>query len=129
MRSKARSSAGCDGDAEIGERVADLLALVEARAADDAVGQAERDEAVLEVAHLEAEARTRMAISAERVALALQRLDLLADAARLLLAVPGAGDGRPSRLGSSSVQQRLAEAALVVGDEAEAAARMWPVER
>ena len=31
----------------------DLLALVEARAADDAIGQAERDEAVLEGAHLE----------------------------------------------------------------------------
>ena len=38
--------------AEIGERVADLHALVEARAADHAVVQAERDEAVLELAHL-----------------------------------------------------------------------------
>ena len=40
-------------DAEIGEGVADLGALVEARAADDAIGQAERDEAVFELAHLE----------------------------------------------------------------------------
>ncbi len=39
--------------AEIGERIADLLALVEARAADDAIVEAERDEAVLEGAHLE----------------------------------------------------------------------------
>ena len=39
--------------AQIGERVADFGALVEARAADDAIGQAERDEAVLEFAHLE----------------------------------------------------------------------------
>jgi hypothetical protein len=39
-------------DAEVSERVADLGALVEARAADDAVRHAERDEAVLELAHL-----------------------------------------------------------------------------
>ncbi len=44
---------GLGDDAEIGERVADLLALVEARAADDAVVEAEGDEAVLEGAHLE----------------------------------------------------------------------------
>ena len=43
---------GRDGDAEVGHRVADLLALVEARAADDAVGQADGQEAVLEGAHL-----------------------------------------------------------------------------
>ena len=42
----------CD-HAQVGERVADLHALVEARAADHAIGQAERDEAVLELAHLE----------------------------------------------------------------------------
>ena len=44
---------GVHGGAEIGERVADLHALVEARAADDAIVQAERDEALLELAHLE----------------------------------------------------------------------------
>ena len=38
---------------QVGERVADLHALVEARAADHAIGQAERDEAVFELAHLE----------------------------------------------------------------------------
>ena len=44
---------GRAGDAaQIGEGVADLGALVEARAADDAIGQAELDEAVLELAHL-----------------------------------------------------------------------------
>jgi hypothetical protein len=53
MRSKARSSAWLSDEAEIGEGVADFLPLVEARAADDAIGQAERDEAVLEFAHLE----------------------------------------------------------------------------
>ena len=39
--------------AQIGERVADFGALVEARAADHAIGQAERDEAIFELAHLE----------------------------------------------------------------------------
>ena len=40
-------------DAQISERVADLGALVEAEAADDPVGQADGDEAVLELAGLE----------------------------------------------------------------------------
>ena len=37
---------------EIGEGVADFEALVEARAADDAVVESERDEALFELAHL-----------------------------------------------------------------------------
>jgi hypothetical protein len=53
MRSKARSSAGWADEAEIGHRIADFEALVEARAADDAVVEAERDEPVFELAHLE----------------------------------------------------------------------------
>ena len=64
--------------AQIGQRVADLGALVEARAADDAVGQAEGDEAVLELAHLERGAHQDRDL-VERVSVALQRLDLLAD--------------------------------------------------
>ena len=44
---------GLDDHAQIGERIADLGALVEAEAADDAVGQADRDEAILELARLE----------------------------------------------------------------------------
>ena len=43
---------GLVDDAQIGERVADLGALVEAEAADDAVRHADRDEAVLELAGL-----------------------------------------------------------------------------
>ena len=39
--------------AEVGERVADLGALVEAEAADDPVGEADGDEALLELAGLE----------------------------------------------------------------------------
>ena len=97
MRSKARSSAGLVDAAQIGERVADFGALVEARAADHAVGQAERDEAVLELAHLErgahqdrdlvrANGRSRCSCSISSPI-----------GAGFLLGIPGAGDGRPSR--------------------------------
>ena len=116
MRSKARSSSGWSIDAQIGDRVADLLALVEARAADHAVGQAEGDEALLEFAGLEAGAHQDRDL-AERGSAALQRLDLLADEARLLLAVPDAAHAdlvAAVALGP----QRLAEPALVVGDQA-----------
>ena len=73
--------------AQIGQRVADFGALVEARAADHAIGQAERDEAVFELAHLERGAHQDRDL-VERVAAALQLLDLLADRARLFLANP-----------------------------------------
>ena len=58
-----------------------------------------------------------MAISSSEWPLALQRLDLLADEAGLLLAVPRAGDASTFSPASSVGEQRLAEAALVVGDE------------
>ena len=103
--------------AEIGERVADLLALVEARAADDAIVQAERDEAVLEGAHLERGAHQDRHL-VEHDALALELLDLLADGARLLLRVPRRGDGDARRLRVLGVcEQRLAEPPLVVADQ------------
>ncbi len=41
-----------DGDLEVGDGVADFLAVIEFRAADDAIGQAERHEAVFKGAHL-----------------------------------------------------------------------------
>ena len=53
---------GLVDDAQIGERIADFGALVEARAADDAIGHAERHEPIFDFAHL-AEMRTRIAIS------------------------------------------------------------------
>ena len=102
-------------DAQIGQRVADFGALVEARAADDAVGQAERDEAVFELAHLERGAHQDRDL-VERVALALQLLDLLADAAGFLLGVPGAGDGDLLAVDVLGAQ-RLAEPAFVVRDQ------------
>ena len=107
--------------AQIGERVADLHALVKPRPADDAIGQAELDEAVFEFAHLERGAHQngdlveRMVLAA-LARLALQALDLLADAAGFFFRVPGAGDGdlfAEHILGA----QRLAEPAFVVGDE------------
>ena len=107
-------------DAQIGEGVADFLALVEARPADHAIGQAQRDEAILELAHLERGAHQdgdlveRMRIA--RPVVALQLLDLLADRARLFLRIPARGD---LHLVARHVlgAQRLAEAALVVGDQ------------
>ena len=108
-------------DAEVGHRVADLLALVEARAADDAVGQADGQEAVLEGAHLVRGAdEDGDAVGADRVdpaGAAGQRLDLLADPARLLLAVPVADQADLLALGDVG-PERLAEAALVGGDDA-----------
>ncbi len=73
--------------AEIGERVADLLALVKARPADDAIGQCQGDEPLFELARLETGAYQDRNL-AQRVALALQGLDLLADPAGFLLGVP-----------------------------------------
>ena len=72
-------------------RVADFQPLVEARAADDAVVQAERDEAVLELAHLEGGAHQDRHV-VQIVPLALVLLDLLADGAGLLLGIPGGVD-------------------------------------
>jgi hypothetical protein len=53
MRSKARSIGGRYDHAEIRERVANFLPLIEARTADHAIGQAQRDEALFKFAHLE----------------------------------------------------------------------------
>ena len=117
MRSKARSSAPCATTRKIGQRVADLLALVEARAADDAVVEAERDEAVLELAHLEGRADENGHV-VQIMAAALQALDGLADGARLFLRIPGGMDDDlvVVRVGAVG-EQRLAEPALIVGDE------------
>ena len=101
--------------AQISERIANLGALVEPRAADDAVRQAERDEAVFEFAHLERGAHQDGDL-VERVAIALQLLDLLADGARFLLGIPGAGD-RDLLAQLVLGAQRLAEAAFVMRDQ------------
>ena len=80
---------GLGDDAQISERVADLGALVEAEAADDPVGQADGDEPVLELAGLELGADQDRAVG-ELAAAMLDRLELVADPARLLGPVPDA---------------------------------------
>ncbi len=115
MRSKARSSARLVDQPQIGQGVADFRPLVEARAADHAIGQAEGDEAVLELAHLERGAHQDGHL-VELLAVALELLDLLAERARLLLGIPGGGDDDlVARLAFRA--QRLAEPAFIVGDQ------------
>ena len=81
---------GLGDDAQISERVADLGALVEAEAADDAVGQADRDEPVFELAGLELGADEDRGTVEAGLPAALDRFELVADAARLLGPVPDA---------------------------------------
>ena len=107
--------------AQIRDRVADLGALVEARAADHPIGQAEIDEALLEGAGLEAGAHQDRDV-VEAAAAALVGLDLLADEARLLLVVPQGRDAHPLALLVLG-PQRLAEPRAVVGDQARGGAQ------
>ena len=101
--------------AQISERIADFGAFVEARTADHAIGQAERDETVFEFAHLERGAHQDRDL-VEGVAAALQFLDLLADGAGFFLGIPRAG--HVDLLAQLVVgAQRLAEPAFVVGDD------------
>jgi hypothetical protein len=72
---------------EIGERVADLLALIKARPADHAVRQRQGNESLFELPRLESGAHQDRDL-AQRMALALQRLDLLADPAGFIHSVP-----------------------------------------
>jgi hypothetical protein len=62
------------------------------------------------------------------LAAALQLFDLLADRARFLLRIPGAGDEDLSP-GTSSVRSVLPSRPSLCAIRCEAAARMWPVER
>jgi hypothetical protein len=103
--------------AEIGHGVADLEPLVEARAADDAVVEAERDETVFELAHLEGGAHEDRHVVAQLV---LPRCSSRSPRRRRGLPPrnPRPRDRRPSRRPGPAVgEQRLAEPALVVGDQ------------
>ncbi len=115
MRSKARSSDRLAHQPQIGERVADLLALVEARAADHAIRQRQCDEALLEFAGLKAGAHQDRDLL-QRVLLAVQCLDFIADPARLLLGVPHPAHQDLVAL-SGAGPERLAEAAAIVRDD------------
>ena len=106
---------GLRDTAQIGERIADLGALVKSRAADHPVGQAKRDEALLEFAHLERGAHKNRDL-VERMALALQLLDLFADHAGFFFRIPNAGDGR--LLAQRAIgEERLAKPPLIMRDE------------
>src|SRR5439155_26256722 len=72
---------------EIGERVADLLALIKARPANHAVWQCQGNEPLFELARLESGAHQDRDL-AQPVTLALQRLNLLADPAGFIYSVP-----------------------------------------
>src|SRR6185312_8485675 len=102
-------------NAQIGQRIADFRALVEARAADHAIGQAEGDKAVFELAHLVGGAHQDRDL-VEPVAPALDVLDLFADPAGFLFRIPRAGDGDLLAIDILGAQ-RLAEPALIVGDQ------------
>src|SRR5450759_3212511 len=102
--------------AKISQRVTDLGALVKSRAADHPVGQAERNEALLEFAHLERRADQNRDL-VERMALALQLLDLFGNNAGFFLRIPNAGDGW--LLANFAIgEERFAEPSLVMRDEA-----------
>jgi hypothetical protein len=103
-------------DLEVGERVADLAALVETWSAHHPIRQADADEAVLELAGLGAGAH-QDGDRGQRQAAALQGLDLVADEARLGLAVPEPAQAHRLALVALG-PEGLAEAPLVVGDQA-----------
>ena len=101
--------------AEVGQRVADFGALVKPGTADHAIGQAERHETILELAHLERGPHQDRDL-VEIVAGALQLLDLLADGAGFLFGIPGAGDGDLLAIDILGAQ-RLAEPAFIMRDQ------------
>ncbi len=102
-------------DAQVRQRVADFGALVEPGTADHAIGQAEGDEAIFELAHLERGAHQNRDL-VQRLALALQLLDLLADATSLFFRIPRAGH-RDLLAVDVLGAQRLAEPAFIVRDQ------------
>ena len=107
---------GLDDQAQVGDGVADLGALVKAEAADDLVGQADRDEALFELAGLELGADEDRDI-VERAAATHLEFGFLADAPRFFGAVPDADDADLFAFAGVG-PQGLAEPAGIVGDEA-----------
>ena len=105
-----------DDQAEVGDRVADFGALVEAEAADDLIRQADGDEALLELAGLELGADEDRDVIEAGAAIAW-RFGFLADPPRLLGPVPHADDADLLALAGVG-PQRLAEPAGIVRDEA-----------
>src|SRR3546814_9222994 len=98
------------------QRIADFGPLIEAEAAHDPVGQADRNEAVLELAGLELGADQDRAILRPAAA-GDMRLDPFADEAGLFRAVPHAHDA-DFFAGLSLGPQGLAEPAAIVRNHA-----------
>ncbi|OWK23708.1 hypothetical protein AJ87_32635 [Rhizobium yanglingense] len=120
---------GLGDEAEIGHGIADFEALVKARAADDAVVEAERHEAIFEFAHLEGGAHQDRHV-VEVMLLALQGLNLLADGAGFLFAVPGGMHLHLDVFGSTrSVNSVLPSRPSLCATRCAAAPRMCSVER
>ena len=107
---------GLVDDPKVSDGVADLHALVETRAADDPVGDAELEEAFLELAGLEAGAHQYRHL-VEGVLAPLQGFDALGDHPRLGLAVPQARQVKLLAV-LALRPQGLAQAPGVLGDEA-----------
>ena len=79
-------------DAEIGHRIADFEPFIKARTADDAIGQTDRQETVLEGAHLVGRTHENSHVveieAAHATGAALHRLDFLTNPACFFLAIP-----------------------------------------
>ncbi len=107
---------GLVDEAQIGNGVADFRALIEAKAAHDAMGQADRDEPLLEFAGLEGCAHENGDLI-DTDALPPQRLDLLADPPCFLRPVPHADDA--DFLACVGLgPQRLAQSPAILRDHA-----------
>ena len=104
---------------EIGHRVADLLPLIKTRATDHPVRQPDGQKAILERPHLMAgpdqNGDVVQACRPQPARAALQRLDLVTDPARLLLAIPMADQPQLLALGRLG-PQRLAQTPGIGGN-------------
>ena len=110
------SSAGFDDGTQVGERVLDLAPVVEARAADDLVGDADSHELLLEHPGLRVRAVEDGDVAPAAVAVVVQPRDLLRHPARLVALVLGVV--ADDRLAAALVgPQLLRLAAQVVGDD------------
>ena len=105
---------GVDQHPQVGQRVADLAALVEAHPADDAVGHAEADEDLLEHPRLRVGAVEDGDVAGPRAGVG-ERVDLTGDEPRLVALVVGDVADDPGAVAGVGPQV-LRLAALVVAD-------------
>ena len=89
MRRRLTVSVGFDEHPQVGERVAHLLALVEAHPADDLVGQADADEHLLEDARLGVGAVEDRDVAGLDAVVVAELVDLAGDERRLVVLVVG----------------------------------------